>query len=536
MGLGRARTVALVGLKGHVVDVEAAVSSGLPRITIVGLPDTSLGEARERVRAAVVSSGVRWPMERVTVNLSPAWLPKTGSGLDLAVAMAVLVADGLPAAEAVARTVFLGELALDGTVRPVRGVLPAVLAAADAGWRDVVVPRANAGEAELVGGVRVHPVAHLAELVVLLGGRAIVPAGLDGTLDAGGRPDGVRDGTGGPVPPPGTATRPGTGPEPDAEPDLTDVVGQADARHALEVAAAGAHHLYLLGAPGAGKTMLARRLPGLLPDLDDAAALEVTAVASLAGTVDPAHGLVRRPPYEDPHHTASPVSIVGGGSGIPQPGAISRAHHGVLFLDEAPEFSSRVLETLRQPLEHGEVVLHRAKGAARYPARFQLVLAATPCPCGMAVGTGAHCRCSTLERRRYLARLSGPLLDRVDVTATVRPLTRAALALADEPESSALVAARVAAARDRQRRRWAGTPWRTNAEVSGAHLRGPDGGIDPALRTLLLDAVDAGRLSMRGVDRCLRLAWTLADLAGHDRPILEDVTGALALRTGGDHA
>lgn len=534
MGLGRARTVALVGLKGHVVDVEAAVSSGLPRITIVGLPDTSLGEARERVRAAVVSSAVRWPMNRVTVNLSPAWLPKAGSGLDLAVAMAVLVADGLPAADIAARTVFLGELALDGSVRPVRGVLPAVLAAVDAGWREVVVPRANAAEAELVGDARVRAVDHLAELVVRLGGRALVPARL---ADGGGGGGGGDGGGGGSAPASGTAGLVGlVGAEAAVEPDLVDVVGQADARHALEVAAAGAHHLYLLGAPGAGKTMLARRLPGLLPDLDDAAALEVTAVASLAGRVDPAHGLVRRPPYEDPHHTASPVSIVGGGSGIPQPGAVSRAHRGVLFLDEAPEFSTRVLETLRQPLEHGEVVLHRAKGAARYPARFQLVLAANPCPCGMAVGSGALCRCTSLEQRRYLARLSGPLLDRVDVTATVRPLTRAALALAELPESTATVAARVTAARERQRLRWAGTPWRTNADVSGSHLRGPDGGIDPALRTLLLDAVDAGRLSMRGVDRCLRLAWTLADLAGHDRPTLEDVTGALTLRTGGDHA
>ncbi|MFH5822487.1 YifB family Mg chelatase-like AAA ATPase [Georgenia sp. AZ-5] len=512
MHLGRTWTVCLVGLEGHLVEVEAHRSSGLPAFTLVGLPDAAVNEARERVRAAVSSAGLAWPAARLTVNLSPASLPKSGTGLDLALAVAVLVADGLPAADAAARTVHLGELGLDGRVRPVRGVLPAVAAAVAAGRADVVVPAGNAAEAALVRGARVRGVTHLAEVVRAYGGRAQVPEGPAGPARRSPAPD-----------PPGS----------DRPPDLADVLGQDDARFALEVAAAGGHHLYLLGAPGAGKTMLAARLPGLLPDLSDAEAVEVTAVHSVAGTFDPGGGLLRRPPFEDPHHTATPAAVIGGGSGIPRPGAASRAHRGVLFLDEAPEFSPRVLQTLREPLESGELVLHRAAGSARYPARFQLVLAANPCPCGKAVGKGLSCTCTPLERRRYLGRLGGPLLDRIDIQVDVAPVTRAALAVAGAAEGTDAVAARVAAARDRQQARLAPTPWRSNAEVPGAWLRGPDGGLPPAVRGTLERALDRGSLSMRGMDRVLRLAWTLADLAGSERPGTDDVGVALALRTHG---
>lgn len=506
MALGRTQAVGLVGLTGHVVEVEAHLASALPAFVLVGLPDASLAEARDRVRAAVGSTGLTWPNRRVTVNLSPAALPKSGPAFDLAVAVAVLAAAGLLDPARAASAVHLGELGLDGRLRPVRGMLPAVAAAVAAGRCDVVVPAADAAEAALVPGARVVGCRTLAEVVHRHGGAVHVPEVAE-----------VRA-----VRPRGTG-RPAAG-------DLADVRGQHEARRAVEVAAAGAHHLLLVGPPGAGKTMLASRLPGLLPDLSEPEAVEVTAVHSVAGTFDPSGGLLRRPPFEDPHHTATPASIVGGGSGTPRPGAASRAHRGVLFMDEAPEFPAAVLQTLRQPLEHGELVIHRTGGAARYPARFQLVLAANPCPCGRAVGSGLACTCTSLERRRYFGRLSGPLLDRVDVQVEVPPVGRAALA--EQGEASAAVAARVAAARAAQRERWAGSPWRVNAEVPGRVLRErlrPD----PRLLVAVDRAVDEGRLTLRGADRVLRLAWTVADTHGRSAPSRDDVGTAMSLRTRG---
>src|SRR5690554_6460736 len=489
MGLGRSRAVALVGLEGFVVEIEAYLSASVPGFTLVGLPDVSLAEARDRVRAAMSSSGLRWPNRKIIVNLSPASLPKGGAAYDLAIAVAVLAGDRA-LREDPAHVVHLGELGLDGRLRPVRGVLPAVKAAVEAGLSRVVVPSANAAEARLVPGAEVRAADSLAQVAYAYGADIAPPAEVE---------------------PVALVVR---GAERATPGDLADVVGQHEARHALEVAAAGGHHLLFVGPPGAGKTMLAARLPGILPDLAEPDAVEVTAVHSLAGSFDPHDGLLVRPPFEDPHHTATTQAIVGGGSGVPRPGAASRAHRGVLLLDEAPEFPRRVLDSLRQPLERGELVVHRARGAARYPARFQLVLAANPCPCGKASGKGLACTCTPLERRRYLARLSGPLLDRVDLQIDVPAVTRAAAALATRSESSHDVAARVAAARGAQRERLAGTPWHTNAEVPGAWLRSPEHGLAPGPRAVLERALDSGTLSLRGMDRVLKTAWTLADLAG----------------------
>ncbi|GAB3594031.1 YifB family Mg chelatase-like AAA ATPase [Angustibacter peucedani] len=507
MALGVTHCVALSGLDGHVVDVEADLANGLPAFTITGLPDTSLGEARDRVRAACHNSGVALPTRRITVNLSPASLPKAGTAFDVAIAVAVLVAGEVVPEEAARGVVHLGELGLDGRVRAVRGVLPAVLAAARRGIERVVVPAANVAEASLVPGVRVHGARSLAGLVAAYRGEA-----------------------GGPEPVDDDDTGPDLDDDPAPAPDLADVVGQDEARQSLEVAAAGGHHLFLLGPPGAGKTMLAARLPSLLPDLDGAAALEVTAVHSLAGALPPGSGLVLRPPFVDPHHTASAASVVGGGVGVPRPGAASRAHHGVLFLDEAPEFERRVLDALRQPLEEGELVIHRSAGHARYPARFQLVLAANPCPCGRASGKGTECTCTPMARRRYLHRLSGPLLDRVDLRVQVLPVTRAALSTAGPGVSSATVAARVAGARAAQRERWRGTPWRLNAHVPGHELRRGRWRLPPASTKPIDLGIERGTITVRGYDRVLRSAWTLADLGGRSSPVEADVSLAYALR------
>jgi magnesium chelatase family protein len=396
--------------------------------------------------------------------------------------------------------VVLGELALDGRVRPVRGVLPAVLAAKGEGWKSAVVPLENLPEASLVDGIEVLGVRTLAQLQAWLCGSAQLDERVNGVV-----------------------------PEPEPSADLADVVGQTQARFAVEVAAAGAHHMMLTGPPGVGKTMLAQRLPGLLPPLSDSESLEVTAIHSVAGLLSDTTPLITRPPFVAPHHSSSVAALVGGGSGMARPGAVSRAHRGVLFLDECAEIGVSVLEALRTPLEDGEIRLARRDGVACYPARFQLVMAANTCPCAPA--DPRDCNCPAAVKRRYLGRLSGPLLDRVDLRVQMQPVRTSALTVT-EAESTLQVRSRVASARDAAMERWRPYGFRTNAEVSGTLLRRRFRIGETAMQPLRT-ALDRGLLSIRGADRTLRVAWTLADLAGRTSPGRDDVAVALSFRQPG---
>lgn len=490
----------LRGVDGIPVTVEVHVAGGLPTFTVVGLPDASCREARDRVRAAVVSSGIAWPQQRITVNLAPSGLPKAGAGLDLPMAIGLLVATGVLTHREVEGTAFLGELGLDGSLRRVAGIVPLVEVLPEA---TVVVPPEGEVEAMILGRHAVRTAATLAEVAAAL--RGLGPWG-HGPAPSGGAPEA-------PVA------------------DLAEVRGQPLARRAVEVAAAGGHHLLMVGPPGAGKTMLAQRLVGLLPPLDAEAALQATKVHSAAGEALPAGGLLRSPPFRAPHHNASMAALVGGGSAWLRPGEISLSTGGVLFLDELAEFSPAVLDALRQPLEEGRIRVARAHGSVEFPARFLLVAATNPCPCGNA-GSDRSCRCSPAARRRYRRRLSGPLLDRFDLRIAVQRPDPERLTGAVAEESSEAVAARVAEVRTVTRRRGVGA----NRELSVGHLDRHAVPSRPG-RLLLTDALRRQRLTARGVDRVRRVARTLADLDGaYGCELTEDhLALAMYLRTDPDH-